>query len=326
MKKGIIIMVALLLTLLTSCSDKEVDLTKGKYGVIYTSSSDEKSIFATIDEQGRIQSQAKFKSMGVFQIVPDEQGGYIFPSYFTIVRTHIEPDGKIKLSHVRDQTSFFMKEKDMEINLFNSDIETNTLEVKKGKQSNKLVLPGVFEVATADQSHIYLTSDLVHKEKDTSQLYVVDHRKNKLIRKIPFREASSNDIRIINGKIVIALGDQYLSTIDLDTWKVEDIKLPKKNPYKIITDQDDIYLTTEKGWVMRLDQNFKVKETVKLDKIYHARIQGVHFYIFNQLNEKERYGYIKVYDKKTWKKKKEVFLPNLEDELLVQDFVLLDHQ
>ncbi|MDR6226169.1 DUF5074 domain-containing protein [Desmospora profundinema] len=333
-----------LLTLLSvslltvSCNSTDaIDLTDGSYGVIYTSSLGKDSVFAVVDDEGDIRSSVDFKAMGVFQIGSDGNGGFLFPATLDDdMRAHIDKSGKLSLGSY-DVHTFADTQQGVQVILYNTNLETNTVEIRRGNQVNRTTVPSLTRSVLVHQSEVYVFVD----EDKGSYIYIIEIKTGKIRKKIPIKPTdvgAADDMKMFQGKIVAATqedGDK-LVVLDPETHKVKKVILDEDMyvyPQFVATDQKHLYVTTEEGYLYKLDQGYQVKKKVREaseeDDIYLQRVYVDDRYVYTlsiMPRGKKKAGYIGIFDKETLKRKKRIELPIIRDSIGIQDFVLLNKE
>jgi hypothetical protein len=314
-------------------SPSAMRLDGGKFTVEYTDSLIPDSEVVLIDETGKVTSRRRFSVQGASQIIPDGEGGYLFPADCSSFRAHIDKNGKLSIGDYHLHTDVRVKN-GVQVNLYNTDLRTNTVELIKGKVVKKYTVPSLTGAAFIDDKYIYVTCSGPNTE---SCVYVYSMQDLNFVRKILVPHSALDNIDLFQGKLILPDGHEEIRTVsllDTTTWKVQQISLPYPGTEMVMADKDAFYLTTGDAHILKLDAQFHVVQTTqdlqpdfakrKEHNIVALQVDQNYLYTLSQLNDGHPYphaGYISYYDKKTLKLQKRIFLPVIR-ETLVRDFIL----
>ncbi|KPC76767.1 hypothetical protein ADL26_05080 [Thermoactinomyces vulgaris] len=326
MQKGKLIFIftiTVISTILAACSNNQIDLDLGKFGIVYTDSLKDDSEFSVIDANGTTKSSQQLDVTGIYQIASDGRGGYFLPSELTSSLVHIDQKGKITTSKNFNVHNYINNQYGYQVTLFNTNVDINTLEIKYKNKIKRLNLPSFARMATFDSNYVYVFCDTESK----SYIYVIGLRTGKIIRKIPVKKSGADDMDIFHGQIVSPPSDaNFLITLDPKNWKVQYRLLPHNNPDRMVADHNYLYVSTKEGYIMKLNQNYEVEKSTKSNPlILNMLVDKENLYVLSQIQSDQYAGYIITYDKNTLKIKQKISLPNIRD-TLVQSFILLDQK
>ncbi|WP_054949134.1 YncE family protein [Numidum massiliense] len=318
-------------------STKTVDLDGGSFGLLYTSSIERDAAFAVADEQGDILSSVNFKGQGVERIGSDGKGGYLLPATLgDDTRARIDRNGKMTVAGFKYQHTFADTQNDVQVIIYNTTMDENIMEIRKGEHVRKTTLPSLTRSALVYGKNVYVAVDADHY----SYLYIVDIKSGKIKKRVAMVNdyGAVDDMQLFQGKIVMApsiKGNEFIDHIvifDLKTEKMKKVFLAKDvTPQFLAVDGDTLYVSTEEGYLFKLDQNYRVQKRVKEaddeDDHYLQQIRVDKDYVYTLTiiprGDNTRAGYIGVFDKQTLKKVKNIDLPIMRETIL-KDFVLLN--
>lgn len=324
---------------MAACSSADgVDLKRGDFGLLYTSSIERDASFVVTDEQGEIQSSVNFKGRGVERIGSDGNGGYLLPATLgDETRAHVDHRGKLSVVAGYREHTFADTQEGVQVILYNTGMEENTIEIHKGDQVRKNALPSLTRSALVYGTHVYIAIDA----NKNSYLYIIDSESGKVKKRVrmPNQLGAADDMKLFQGKIVMATqgnsqgySANHLLVFDPKTEEIKKVFLEKDTtPQFLAVDGDDLYVSTEEGFLFKLDRDYQVQKRVKEGEaeedryLQRIQIKGKKVYTLTTMprGSEKRSGYIGIFDKQTMKRDKRVDLPIIRD-TSVSDFVLLE--
>lgn len=314
----------LILLLLVACSAEPVSLDQVAIGVIYTDALDDDSELVFFDSQGKQIGSKHFKEMGIFRIVPEEEGSWVLPVQFGKGWIRIEQNGQENKEGKEAFPVQVLSKEGVFVVTYNSALDTNTVEVKN-KQTNKTYrvdLPGFFRIIEVDEGHVYVFADVIKEQR--SVLYVLDKESGDVVKEVPLKTGEADDILVSSDRVLLTSksGNGRIPVIDTKSWNVDYITLPFPEPQYLFEDGKHLLVTYAgmEGRISLLDpKSLEVIENKELDHpIFKARLNDGKLYVLTQSQTGEIGGSVSIYSISNWEKEQSWELPAIRN-TLVQD-------
>ncbi|MFC4078310.1 hypothetical protein [Salinithrix halophila] len=335
--KGIKIMACFILTwAISACSlngensnSGKIPINKGKFGVIYTNAVEPKSKLLIVDESGDIISNVNIKAARIRKIEEAKNGGWVLPASYDDVIHYINEKGEISNRKAPGPTNFVKKDSAFEIAAYNTEAFQNTLIVKEEKKQWKVKQKGYMGEGVYDDQYIYIYADIPYEDKSVPPdqhhvVYMIKRDTGKLIKKIPLKEKSARDMKWFKKKLLLTT-ENRLTLIDPKKSKADYLPTPTVvgEPMTIVKEDNKFYVTFFGGSVVEYDDHFNIVRHKRLcDVILNDHADEQNLYLFGQMPSGA--GQIHVVDKKTWKVKEKINLPDVGYNIMAQDFTLID--
>ncbi|MXQ53254.1 hypothetical protein [Shimazuella alba] len=307
---------------LTACSTENT-ISQNKIGVLFTNASQPDSAFVIMDKKGTIESQVNIPAMGIFQVIRNENGNFLFPVQYDNKLFTLSPTKQLTSSSILPFPLYMSEVENFRLTTYNSSLHSGTVEWKDVNRTKRVQLPGFPRVATYDDQKIYVFATIIQQKKPV--LYVLDRSAGTVDKVIPLQIDQANDLEIIDKKLFITstASEKRIAILHLSSWKIDYLSLPKSQPEYILTFSNNILITYQGSTTLTIldRRSLRIQRAISLPQpVLKAKLDGNYLYVLSQIPNSGQ-GVIGVYRLSDWKLTRKIMLPAIRN-TLIQDFVV----